>query len=53
MKSLTDISGILSGNKIFVPDYQRAYSWDTDPKDLSKTKKVNTFLRDLLDYIKS
>ena len=33
-------------NKIFVPDYQRAYSWDTEEND-KQNKHVNTFLVDL------
>jgi hypothetical protein len=35
------------GNNLFVPSYQRAYSWDTetDPNDLGK--QVNAFLSDL------
>lgn len=44
---------MLAGNKIFVPTYQRAYSWDTE-FDKSKTQKhVNVFLSDLEDYNKS
>lgn len=44
---------MLAGNKIFVPTYQRAYSWDTE-FDKSKTQKhVNVFLTDLEDYNKS
>lgn len=39
-------------NKIFVPDYQRAYSWDTEEND-KQNKHVNTFLVDLEDYLKS
>ena len=41
------------GNLIFVPDYQRAYSWDTGKKDSDLKKQVNTFLNDLQDYLKS
>lgn len=36
---------------IRVPDYQRAYSWDTDPKGCNK--QVNMFLADLEDYLRS
>jgi len=42
------------GNKsIKVPDYQRAYSWDTNTKNESNKNQVNTFLADLEDYLKS
>ncbi len=41
------------GNLIFVPDYQRAYSWDTGKKDSDLKKQVNTFLNDLQDYLRS
>ena len=38
---------------IIVPDYQRAYSWDTSSKDAATKNQVNTFLADLEDYLKS
>ena len=50
-KSTTNIRDMLAGNKIIVPDYQRAYSWNTT--DSNDNGQVNTFLNDLLDYIKS
>lgn len=53
METSTNIIGMLSGNRIFVPDYQRAYSWDTSKNDSEQKKQVNTFLIDLEDYIKS
>lgn len=43
---------MLSDKSIAVPDYQRAYSWDTDLTDKSQ-KQVNTFLSDLKDYVNS
>lgn len=54
MDSLTNISRMLSGNTIYVPNYQRAYSWDTkfDPNK-RKMPQVRTFLIDLQNYIKS
>ena len=53
MEASTTVNKMLAGNKIFVPTYQRAYSWDTE-FDSSKTQKhVNVFLTDLEDYIKS
>ena len=36
---------MLSGNKIFVPTYQRAYSWED--------KQTKQFLVDLQDYVES
>lgn len=52
MESLTNISAMLSGKSIAVPNYQRAYSWETDLTDKSQ-KQVNTFLSDLQDYVNS
>ncbi|HKM44523.1 MAG TPA: DUF262 domain-containing HNH endonuclease family protein [Dysgonamonadaceae bacterium] len=53
MEASTTVNKMLAGNKIFVPTYQRAYSWDTE-FDKSKTpKQVNVFLTDLEDYNKS
>lgn len=53
MEASTTVNKMLAGNKIFVPTYQRAYSWDTE-FDKSKTPKhVNVFLTDLEDYNKS
>lgn len=52
MELFTNISSMLSGKRIFVPNYQRAYSWETDLTDKSP-KQVNTFLSDLEDYANS
>lgn len=43
---------MLSGKSIVVPNYQRAYSWETDLTDKSQ-KQVNTFLTDLQNYVNS
>ena len=53
MEASTTILGMMRGNRIFVPDYQRAYSWDTGSKDAQQKKQVNTFLKDLEEYLKS
>ncbi|MBR4815414.1 MAG: DUF262 domain-containing protein [Paludibacteraceae bacterium] len=53
MESSTTIIGMIRGNVIYVPDYQRAYSWETGKKDSDLKKQVNTFLNDLMDYLKS
>lgn len=52
METLTNISTMLSGKSITVPNYQRVYSWETDLKG-NTPKQVNTFLSDLQDYINS
>ena len=44
---------MMRGNRIFVPDYQRAYSWDTGKRENDLKKQVNTFLADLEDYLLS
>ena len=53
MEALTNIENMLHGNEIFVPTYQRAYSWETDLKTNDSPKQVNVFLSDLMDYINS
>ena len=55
MESSTTIGQMLASSKIYVPSYQRAYSWDTDfkPEKGKALKQVNQFLRDLEDYVSS
>lgn len=53
MKASTTIKEMLLGNRIFVPNYQRAYSWDTELENSKSPKQVNTFLSDLEDYNRS
>lgn len=53
MEASTTILGMTGGNIILVPDYQRAYSWDTNEDKSSSKKQVNTFLEDLEDYLHS
>ena len=52
MEASTTILGMVRGNRIFVPDYQRAYSWDTS-KENDSTKQVNVFLSDLENQVNS
>jgi hypothetical protein len=52
MEAATTIRGMISGNKIIVPTYQRAYSWDT-PKENSSKTPTDVFLKDLIDYSRS
>lgn len=53
MEASTTIKKMLAGNRIFVPTYQRAYSWDTILENDNIPKQTNTFLTDLEDYNKS
>ena len=55
MEASTAINKMLAGNKIFVPTYQRAYSWETPSVENSRNLKTHTdvFLQDLLDYNRS
>jgi len=50
MEASTTIKKMLSGNKIIVPSYQRAYSWDTEILKEEKPQQVNVFLSDLEEY---
>jgi uncharacterized protein with ParB-like and HNH nuclease domain len=52
MEASTSIKKMLAGNIIFVPTYQRAYSWDTVIDSDKAPKQTNTFLTDLEDYNK-
>ncbi len=53
MEASTSIKQMLAGNRIFVPTYQRAYSWDTEFESSKAPKQINTFLSDLEDYNRS
>lgn len=53
MEASSTIKKVLRGNKIFVPTYQRAYSWETEFDKSKPPKQVNVFLSDLEDYNKS
>lgn len=53
MEASTTIQQMLAGNKIFVPSYQRAYSWDTEFDNTKAPKQTNVFLSDLEDYNRS
>ena len=52
MEASTTIIGMTRGNQIYVPDYQRAYSWETGNSNSDKNQ-VDTFLNDLEDYLES
>lgn len=53
MKTLTTIRDVFAGNRIFVPTYQRAFSWDTEIEKSNLPKQVNQFLLDLENFNKS
>ena len=53
MEASTTIKQMFAGNRIFVPAYQRSYSWDTELEISKAPKQVNTFLSDLEDYNRS
>ena len=53
MEASLTIREVLAGNKIFVPTFHRAYSWETEFEKSKPPKHVNVFLSDLEDYIKS
>lgn len=53
MEASTTIQQMLAGNKIFVPSYQRAYSWETEFDNSKIPKQTNVFLSDLEDYNRS
>jgi len=53
MEASTTIRRMMAGNKISVPNYQRAYSWDTPDKKSTKSTQTDVFLSDLEEYSKS
>lgn len=44
---------MLAGNRLFVPSYQRAYSWDTELTPGDTRKQTNVFLADLETHLSS
>lgn len=57
MESKMTVHTLLQSNEIYVPSYQRAYSWDSDMtvsgSCSASDKQVSVFLNDILDYIGS
>ena len=53
MEASTTVNKMLAGNKIFVPSYQRAYSWETPSERKNRKTQTDVFLSDLIDYNKS
>jgi hypothetical protein len=53
METSTTIRKMMHGNKIVVPSYQRAYSWETPVVGSTKRTHTDIFLTDLEEYKKS
>lgn len=53
MEASTTIREMMAGNKIVVPSYQRAYSWDTPVEKTDRNTQTDVFLSDLEEYRKS
>lgn len=53
MEPSTTIRKMMAGNKIIVPAYQRAYSWDTPIEKSDRNTQTDVFLSDLEEYRKS
>ena len=47
------IKTLLQGTEIYVPGYQRGYSWDSDMTAHASANQVAVFLNDIMDYISS
>jgi len=52
MEAVTTVRKMLANNRIFVPSYQRAYSWDVDTEGTAP-KQISTLLSDLEQHIES
>lgn len=53
MEASTTIKGMISHSYIYVPNYQRAYSWDTPTNSKDNKTQVDIFYKDLENYINS
>lgn len=53
MEASTTIRKMMAGNKIIVPAYQRAYSWDTPIEKSDRNTQTDVFLLDLEEYSRS
>ena len=53
MESRMTINTLLRGAEIYVPGYQRGYSWDSDMTAHASANQVAVFLNDIMDYISS
>lgn len=53
MEASTTIRKMMAGNKIVVPAYQRAYSWDTPMDKSDRNTQTDVFVSDLEEYSRS
>jgi Protein of unknown function DUF262/Protein of unknown function (DUF1524) len=53
MEASTTIRKMMAGNRIIVPSYQRAYSWETPSGNTNSNTHTDVFLTDLQEYSKS
>ncbi|NEX22289.1 DUF262 domain-containing protein [Thiorhodococcus mannitoliphagus] len=53
MEASTTIRKMMAGNKIVVPAYQRAYSWETPIEKSDRKTQTDVFLSDLEEYSRS
>ena len=53
MEASTTIRKMMAGNKIIVPSYQRAYSWEIPVEKTDRNTQTDVFLLDLEEYSKS
>ena len=53
MEASTTIRKMMAGNKIVVPAYQRAYSWDTPIEKSDRNRQTDVFVSDLEEYSRS
>lgn len=53
MERSTTIRKMMANNKIMVPSYQRAYSWDTPIEGTDRNTQTDVFLTDLEEYSRS
>lgn len=53
MEPSTTIRKMMAGNKMIVPSYQRAYSWETPVEITDRNTQTDVFLSDLEEFGKS
>lgn len=53
MDASTTVRNMLYGNKIHVPNYQRAYSWETPSSSETAKTHTDVFLEDLDNYVQT
>ncbi|MEL1244547.1 DUF262 domain-containing protein [Flavobacterium sp. DGU11] len=51
METSSSVRKMLAGNKILVPNYQRAYSWDTPLENNFRKTQTDVFLSDIDNYL--